>query len=236
MTRLRSNNDGGAVPIKHLDFMHIGKCAGNQIESLLTQISNQSDFTFTFHQHEIKLRHLDSAVPYFFSIRNPISRFFSGFYSRKRKGQPKFYNPWTSHEEKSFQYFPHANNLAESLFDHDLEGRLARNAITTIGHLRNHQIDWFEGQGEFLDLHPPVGIIRVEHFDRDLDKLLSKLDLDFSNNEIIISNNPIVMHKNDYSNAEPLSKKAKENLQQWYLRDFFFYATCEDWIIQNNFK
>ena len=214
----------------HIDFLHIGKCAGNQIDNLLSQISNMRDFTFTHNWHDVKLRHIALGNPYFFSIRNPITRFFSGFYSRKRKGRPKFDVPWSNHDAKAFAFFPHANDIAESLFESDFSGKMARYAVNSIDHLRNHQIEWFEDRGYFLDLQPPVWIIRVEYFEHDFNNLLRALDIGIEIKDLDVSNDPIQIHKNDYGDSIPLSTKAIQNLEHWYLRDFYFYDSCEDWL------
>ena len=74
--------------MREIAFLHIGKNAGTQIMHLAQQLKPHG---IHVHQlpHSKKLYELPLAINYFFSIRHPITRFKSGFYSRKRKGQPR---------------------------------------------------------------------------------------------------------------------------------------------------
>ena len=64
--------------------------------------------------HNVKLKNLAIGSKYIINCRNPIDRFVSGFYSRKRKGK-KGTSDWSKAEKLSFKMFEDANNLAESL-------------------------------------------------------------------------------------------------------------------------
>ena len=102
---------------REIHFLHIGKNAGTAIASLLSYWNQQcSDIGFVKHSHSVRLRDLPPPAEYFFSIRNPVSRFVSAFYSRKRKGLPRFHFEWSPDEELAFKTFEHATNLAEYLF------------------------------------------------------------------------------------------------------------------------
>jgi hypothetical protein len=90
-----------------LIFLHIGKNAGTQILHLANQLQHDG-IVINKMPHRSKLRDIDENDQYFFSIRDPISRFKSGFYSRKRKGQPRIYSEWTPHEAAAFKSFEHA--------------------------------------------------------------------------------------------------------------------------------
>lgn len=78
-------------------FLHIGKTAGTQIQHITQQLKSYG-LNIIKCNHDIKLKNLKNNIPYFFSIRKPSSRFKSGFYSRKRKGQPRIYSEWTKFE------------------------------------------------------------------------------------------------------------------------------------------
>ena len=124
-------------------FLHIGKNAGTQIMHLCRQLE-KFDFEFVRKNHRTRKIDLPNNCKYFFSIRNPITRFVSGFYSRKRKGAPKNYIEWNIHEKYAFTQFKHANDLAESLFRKDKIGEKAAIAVNSINHLAMHQVDYFE--------------------------------------------------------------------------------------------
>ena len=214
-----------------IHFLHIGKCAGTQISHIANQINNISSQTKIIkHGHDVYLKDLEPESRYFFSIRNPISRFKSGFYSRKRKGQPRIYNEWSDHDREAFKDFEHANDLAESLFAAGEVGLKAFAAMKSIRHTAQNQSDWFYKCGHFLEIQPPIWIIRQENFVDDLNSFLKRSLLGISIEQINVSEDHIVTHASDYSNFPALSDKAKENLSHWYAQDYEFYRLCEHWL------
>jgi hypothetical protein len=213
---------------REIAFLHIGKNAGTQIMHLAQQLKGHG---IIVHQlpHSKKLYDIPPALNYFFSIRNPISRFKSGFYSRKRKGQPRIYAEWTKPEALAFERFAHANELAEALFRKDDLGYEAAQAIQSIRHTAMQQIDWFERLA-FLDLRPPVWIIRQERFAEDFGTFLARMGLTLRYSDLKPAQDAALAHSNDYSQVPELSDLAKENLKLWYARDLVFYDVCEQWM------
>src|SRR5262249_46523580 len=128
-------------PLKRtIHFLHISKNAGTQIKFVVQQINrNNENYRIEAHPHRIGLKHLPPSADYFFSIRNPYTRFQSGFYSRKRKGAPRLFIDWSPEEEETFSNFEHANDLAEALFEDSTRGYLAFAAMRAIPHLQIQQ-------------------------------------------------------------------------------------------------
>ena len=214
-----------------LNFLHIGKCAGNQIINLFSQVDTQSvGYKFIAHGHLTRLSDLPAGEPFFFSIRDPIERFVSGFYSRKRCGAPKNNISWSPAEASAFQHFEHADDLARVLSEESKQGSLARRALQSIYHTSQSQADWFERQGFFLELTPPVWVVRVEYFTLDLNTLCQRLGFQDLNVPSLISNDPLKSHAAPPSHRPILSDTAKANLEAWYLRDFWFYRDVEHWM------
>ena len=151
----------------------------------------------------------------------------SGFYSRKRKGLPRIYSEWSRHEKRAFSYFEHANDLAEALFDDGVRGYNAICAIKSIFHCSMDQVGWFDCSGYFLDINPPVAIIRLEKFENDVRLFLTRIGVDSG---VWFSTDPVARHSNDYSLVPELSEKAQNNLYNWYRQDYEFYRMCEAWI------
>jgi len=215
----------------NIHFLHIGKCAGTQINHLIEQINDASSIGRVIeHKHDFFLKNLKGKKRYFFSLRDPISRFKSGFYSRKRKGMPRRYSDWSIYDQKAFQDFEHANDLAESLFAHGNLGRDAFGAMKSIRHTAQNQSDWVYCKGNFLNVNPPVWIVRVEHFDKDFENFIKRSELGVAFKDLNIARDPLRSHSNDYTDSPELSDKAKDNLAKWYLQDFEFYKTCEHWL------
>ncbi|WP_137679368.1 hypothetical protein [Aurantiacibacter suaedae] len=205
-------------------FLHIGKAAGSQIKRLAKQHSDK----IVVHKHDVYLKDIPRDAPYFFSIRDPISRFYSGFYSRKRKGQPVYDVPWSDFEKVAFRDFPHANDLAEALFDPSDRGTAATQAMISIRHTGQNLVNWFFLQGNLLEVRPPMWIIRQERFDEDYDRFLKIAQLEKPSDEPASR-----LHANNYDEAPPLSEKAKRNLRQWFTQDYAFYRLCETWLEAN---
>ncbi|MBN9670562.1 hypothetical protein [Roseibium aggregatum] len=190
----------------------------------------QNDFRIVSSGHGLKLKDVPEYVPYFFSVRHPLSRFRSGFYSRKRKGQPRLYNEWKKEEEQAFANFEHANDLAEALFRNDGIGENAFWAMNSIGHVRTRQTDWFQLSGNFLKERPPVWIVRQEAFENDFDVLLQRLNSNLSVADLAIAQDEKSAHKYAYTQDPSLSDLAKQNLEQWYRADLEFYTICSNWL------
>ncbi|HUQ37389.1 MAG TPA: hypothetical protein VM144_13525 [Aestuariivirga sp.] len=217
--------------MRTIHFIHIGKTAGTQIKQLASQINGgKEECTIIAHPHRISLANLPAGSEYFFSIRSPESRFVSGFYSRKRMGQPRYNVEWTQHEREAYENFHHANDLAEALFEEGLAGARALSAMKSIEHLARGEIDYFLGLGYFLKMNPPLAIIRQEKFAEDIARLFRILRL---KNQPIIDHDPVAAHKNIYTDAIPLSEKAKDNIRRWYAQDCEFYKICVSWISGN---
>ncbi|MDB3924960.1 sulfotransferase family 2 domain-containing protein [Candidatus Pelagibacter sp.] len=224
---IRTKRSPNLLKDDEIAFLHIGKNAGTQVMNVAVKLK---DYGINIHKfgHNTKLSQLPHGAKYFFSVRKPEARFFSGFYSRKRKGQPRIYSEWSKHEAVAFSLFEHANDLAENLFSEDHIGREARMAIKSISHTGKQQIDWFQRCG-FIDQQPPLTIIRQEKFVSDMQRLLNLLNLDVDVTTMITKDN-ISAHRNDYTDVPPLSDLAIKNLREWYIQDCYFYEMCEDFL------
>lgn len=215
-----------------IHFLHIGKNAGTQFSNISAQINKSNKkYRIVHHPHHIKLGDIPRNEKFVFSIRLPDTRFKSAFYSRKRKGQPRFYSEWSEYEAKAFEEFEHANDLAEALFEQSERSENALCAMKSISHCSSDQINWFHRCGYFFEINQPVHIIRQEHFEEDLAVFNDKIG---HVSPTSVENDPIVSHKNDYSDIPVLSEKAINNLKKWYVQDYEFYAKCVRWINKNN--
>ncbi len=216
--------------MRNIHFLHLSKAAGTQIWRLVEQINTiQQDSYIIVHDHGIGLKDLPSRDAFFFSIRDPVTRFRSAFYARLRRGRPLYNAVWTVDETRAFNAFEHANDLAEALFDAGQRGREAFFAMRSIGHVSTDQVGWFMGCGDFLETRPPLWIIRKENFVQDVDVLLEKLGCQ----KDIRMSDPVAANKADYTGIPELSELAIENLRRWYVRDCVFYRLCLQWMEYN---
>lgn len=144
-------------------------------------------------------------------------------------GRPRIYVKWSEHEELAFEDFQHASELAEDLFKPGSRGESARRAMGAIDHVSRFQADWFVKKGYFLDIRPPVHIVRQRFLNEDLTTLLGKLGLEIPT---ISPANSTVAHRNPYPDGSELSQKAEANLRKWYARDIEFVKDCERWLLR----
>jgi hypothetical protein len=98
------------------------------------------------HGHGFSLWDVPQRHPAIFVVRDPSSRFTSGFYSRFREGRPRHYLPWTKAEARAFARFSTPNDLAEELTDPDDAIRdAAYDAMKGVMHVNAHLAYWLAG-------------------------------------------------------------------------------------------
>ena len=83
---------------KIVHFLHIGKTGGTAMKYVLSQYPVGSRYAICLHGHRVRLCDIPKGDSVIFAVREPISRFVSGFYSRKRQGQPRLFSPWSQNE------------------------------------------------------------------------------------------------------------------------------------------
>lgn len=212
-------------------FPHIGKAAGSQVKQMIEQVNRETSGVYMKPlSHDVTLVDLPEPSDYFFSIRNPITRFRSGFYSRKRRGRPLNDIAWSPHEETAFADFEHAVDLAEALFAPGEKGMRAAAAIKSIRHTAQDQIDWFALAGDIFKVRPPIWVLRQEHLEADMAVLIERLGLDVTPQP---RRDAKGAHANDYSGVPELSEEGIANLERWYVQDFAFYDAVETWMAES---
>lgn len=204
-------------------FLHIGKTGGTAVKMALG-IKNQprttSKFLLIGQPHSFRMDQVKANEFCFFVIRDPIQRFVSGFYSRKRKGLPRALHEWTPAEQKAFEQFPTPNSLAEALRDPDRQIG-ADAAMRSIGHVRSSYWDWLI-HPDYLKAHQNqiLWIGRQENLSSDFESFKTKLDLEVS---VSLPTDPVKAHKNPDGLDRHLSDQAIRNLRDWYAADFQVY-------------
>ena len=212
---------------KKIHFLHISKNAGTQMGKIAQQINADGRYLVKKHPHSVKLRNIPALEDFFFSVRSPETRFVSGFYSRKRKGQPRIYSEWSAFEREAFGDFDHANELAEALFEPGHVGLRALCAIKSIFHCAEDQVNWFLPMGYFLRVRVPLMIVRQENFESDVTFLFQLLGMPSSP---VFDRSALGSHANNYADVPTLSPKAVANLRRWYVQDFEFYEKLNHWL------
>ena len=138
LSRLTSTTERlwrGTRDDKPVHFLHIGKTGGTAFKYAVAtarrQNSRHGGFTLHLHPHSVKLRDIPNGDQFLFFIRDPVSKFVSGFVSRQRQGQPRHFVPWRPNEKEAFGRFSTPNQLALALNSQDSEEALHTSGTVT---------------------------------------------------------------------------------------------------------
>ena len=214
-------------------IIHVGKAGGTSIARWHRGINKRSSSSVYWHGrhgHTLGLISNMSAC-YIFSVRDPISRWVSGFWSNARLGCPDHFKmvikDFRSEDDDKvegrmqnlfyralpFFAFPTPNDLAEAL-SHPTMGRLARTAISIIPHLRRNFEYYLPNLESMVASGRVPLVISVTSFDSDIKRLEHLAGLP-SNGETEKS-----APKSLSKSISELSPLAKCNLAQLLKRDY----------------
>lgn len=209
-------------------ILHNRKTAGTALKDMIAQQQQISPIPVHCFGHAMTLPQFVNDYPHakaIFFVRDPISKFVSGFYSRLREGQPRYYFPWSSAEKRAFKYFEHPNELAEALSAWNPFRRYAAfHAMRSIGHVK-HTLVAFLGTPTFLQQHARH-IAFIGHqpdFVQDINYVRRFLQM---NDEVLPPDDAVRAHRNPSDADRYLSERAINNLYKWYTKDFEIYAWC----------
>lgn len=230
--RLARRLDEAADRRPRVHFLHIGKNGGSALKAFFDDFNADrgQPVRIAAHGHRVKLRDLPADARYVFAVRDPITRFSSGFYSRKRQGRPRLFSPWSPAEAGAFARFEHAAELAAAIEVPGETGAAAIAAMRAIEHVRDLHLDWFDDVHEVLHRRPPVHILRQEHLEADLAVLLARLGADAPAR---LPRDDTRSHRNDYAGAPALDDRARAALERWYAADIAFVALARAWADAN---
>lgn len=210
---------------KTLHVLHIGKTGGTAVKSALERFPETAEFRIHLCTHHDTLRDVAEGDRVAFFVRDPLTRFVSGFHSRARQGKPRYVSPWTEAEENAFRDFQTPNALGEALSSPiATEREKAVHAMRAIGHVRASYWDWFETEAYFSSRRHDIYFIGFqESLDRDFAELRERLGL---GPDCALPTDDVAAHRNPSGVDRHLSLRARRNLRQWYARDYAFLRVC----------
>jgi len=213
----------GRTPIVH--FLHIGKTGGTAVKHALRDSLALTRCTLLLHGHNVKLMDVPEGEKAAFFLRDPVSRFCSGFYSRKRRGRPRFDLPWSPGEEVAFGRFPTPDALGTALSSKDAGVRQsARDAMRSIGHLKRSYWEWFGDAEYFQSRQSDLFFIGFqETLNDDFRSLLGKIGLP---DDLQLPTDDIETHRTPADCDRRLSDEAVKNLTEWYAVDYQLLESC----------
>lgn len=209
-----------ASPKAH--FLHIGKTGGTTVKGALKPHRHDGKYKLILHPHSTNLNDITVREKVFFFLRDPITRFVSGFNSRMRKGRPLYNYQWKAPEAQAFAHFETANELAEALSDHDANRRQeARQAMEGIQHVGDSVWKWFQDPHYFSSRIDDVLFVGFqESLESDFRRLLIVLELD---GNIVLPTDPVAAHKTPAGFDQSISELGARNLRTHYATDIEFY-------------
>lgn len=207
-------------------FLHIGKTGGSAVKYALKEHTETGSYIIRLHTHEVTLKDVPAGDGVIFFLRDPISRFVSGFNSRQRQGRPRIVSRWSSQETTAFEHFHTPNQLAVALSSANPENLdRASKAMKGIQHVRNSYWDWFDTEDYLKSRLPDISFIGFqERLSQDFEQLRQKLGLP---DDARLPGDDVQAHRNPANLERALDSEAVENLESWYRDDFRFLALCK---------
>lgn len=232
--RLKSIINGKEI----VHFLHIGKTGGTAfIESLkelgvLKQAPRKilyaetKSYVICIHNHSFSLKNVPAGEKVFFFVRDPMQRFISGFYGRKREDRPRYNIPWSSWERKAFNRFETPNDLASALNSANQATReLALEAMRTVQHVSTFLSGWTGSLTYLKEREDDIFFIGFqETLDSDIIELGKLLNFD---QKLSLPKDNVKSHKTPNHYCKQLTNQAKENLEEWYRLDYKILAGCK---------
>lgn len=203
-------------------FLHVRKTAGTAIRFALREHLDGPRYRLVMHEHDTRLSDLPVGERVVVFLRDPVSRFVSGFDSRLREGRPRYHRPWTLEEREAFTQFSSADALARALSaENPRLQQDAEAAMKAIRHVQHHYGFWFDNEDYVRSRAADFFHIGFqETLDDDFAGLRSKLGLPVS---VQLPVDDVAAHRSPFARTE-LSACAHDNLRAWYARDYDFLA------------
>ncbi len=213
-----------ARPVVHL--LHIRKTGGTAVKHTLVD-HPPAHLDVRLHGHKVRLADVPVGEQAMFFVRDPISRFVSGFYSRQRQGRPRYDVPWTPGEKAAFERFSTPNALALALGADDPEAKgAATRAIEQIRHTRTKArlTAWLDSEEYLRSRAADLFFIGFqESLAEDFERLRRKLGLP---EHTRLPSDEVNAHRNPDGLDRHLNETAVRNLKDWYARDYEIVEAC----------
>lgn len=207
-------------------FLHIGKTGGSAIKNVLRKHLETEKYVIKTHSHNKSLKDIPKGEQVIFFLREPMSRFISGFYSRQRKGQPLFYREWSEIEKVVFETFMTPNQIACSLADQNsISHSLAKKAMKNVQHFSPYK-KWYSDVEYFLSRIEDVLYIGFqESLNENFSELKNILELPESAS---LPTDDVLSHKNPDGIDKLIEEKGVVALKDWYSDDIKFISLCKE--------
>jgi hypothetical protein len=208
-----------------IHFLHIGKTGGTAIRHALRRHRTTPRYGLILHDHGTRLMDVPAGDRIVIFLRDPVSRFVSGFHSGQRQGRPRFFVPWTADEAAAFERFATPNELALALSSDDPVRRAhAEEAMHSIRHVKFPLTDWLGSEDYVRSRLPDMFFIGFqETLAADFERLKARLGLA---GDVRLPDDDLAAHRNPRHLDTALDPAATRNLERWYAADVHLYQLC----------
>jgi hypothetical protein len=210
--------------------LHIGKTGGTAVRTPIREFAKSNRrFKMKLPSHECGLPFVTEMSPnakVIFFIREPVSRFISGFNSRLRKGQPRHFYEWNQKEKRAFSRFKTPNQLAEALYSwNPFRRRAAHKAMDAMRHTR-WGYEYYLGSIDMLECekHRILFIGAQEDLNADFEILKVVLELPA---DAALPQDDVNAHRTPDGFEKHVSDRGRRNLEKYYQRDYQIYEWCK---------
>ena len=210
-------------PVVHM--LHLSKTGGTAVKDAIGDCLCGSGASISVHNHRTKLADIPPWDDVFFFLRDPISRYVSGFNSRLREGRPRYRVPWTPAERRAFERFRTPDELATALSSDDIKLRKqARQAMRSIGNVGWHYANWLRSPSFVQKRRRQILFVgRQETLTQDFERLKMKLGLPA---HCTLPADETAAHRAPGGQPTQLSETARANLRDWYRVDYELLECC----------
>jgi hypothetical protein len=201
-------------------FLHIRKTGGTSIKAALRGVS--VTFGIVLHDHKYRMPNVPPGHPVMFCIRDPVSRFISGFNDRLRQGRPRFEVKWNRIERHAFENFQSPNELAEALSSARRRLRKsAEQAMNDITHVKTPLSHWLDSvECVKSRLSSIVWIGQPETLEEDFEAIKSRLKLP---RHLALPDDDEGTHRTPAGFTTELNEAGRKNIADWYAEDMKLY-------------
>lgn len=219
-----------------IHLIHIGKTGGSALkEAIRGDIrgvhSVYQDVApgtrILTHSHHIDLGRIPARDDVGFVLRDPVSRYVSGFMSRLRQGKPRHDRPWSPLERRAFERFPTPDALAVALSSQDPETRAAaERAMRDIRHVRTSFGTWLGSPDLLRSRRAHILLVGwQETLADDFERLRALIGLP---DQCQLPDDPKQSNKAPDDTPTELSEAGTANIRSWYAEDYAIIDALEE--------
>jgi hypothetical protein len=213
-----------------ITLIHIGKTGGTAVHKPLKKyMRRHPDFECAMPSHRVGLEQVVAETPHsriIFFIREPVSRFISGFNSRLRAGWPRYSGKWLPEEEEAFSRFKTPNAIAEALSSDDRALRKA--AIHGMRSIRHTKLSYQHYLGSVTLLNRVkdkiIFIGEQENLDDDFEVMKAVLGLPA---RLSLPDDDIAAHRTPEGYETTISDLGRKNILDYYADELDIYHWCK---------